>query len=86
MKMHRRFFIGQAVVHIDHESVSSIHFDHRQWPLSVDADDFALICPVFERIPGDPCHVKIIGNSFGLAMLLKGEEDKKYCKADAQSK
>lgn len=78
--MDRSALVPKPVEHVDHEMVPLVDFDHGQRPLSVDANNLAIM----ETIGGcsNPGDIEIIVHGFGLAVL---KEHDQCCDAKEQA-
>lgn len=56
------FLVSQAIVHIHNHPVAFVDLNGRNWPFSIDADDFALKFAIGVR--GGPGYVEVVGDGF----------------------
>jgi hypothetical protein len=71
--MNRGRLISKVILHIDHDFISNVRLDSRQWPLPIDADHGPGLPTIW--IPREPFDSEVVGASCSVG---EREEDA-YC-------
>ena len=74
MPVDRGVLVAQSIVHVHDQTISLLNLDNRQRPLSIDANDLAIVQAIWVR--SGPCHVPVVSDGFGLA-ALEGQQGSK---------
>ena len=72
MEMQRSRLVAQVIVSIDDDPITNVNLDCRDWPLAIDANDWALESIV--RISSDPANIKIKLSGSCRSEMGKGEK------------
>ena len=74
MPVDRGVLVAQSIVHVHDQTVPFVNLDDGQRPLSIDANDLAIVQSIW--VCSGPCHVPVVSDGFGLA-ALEGQQGSK---------